>query len=123
MKYLFIILIVSGILMQNISKVIILINFHINRDYIAKNLCLQKEVEDNCCKGSCHLKEKLDDQDKKEQTPALPVFKDKNETQLYYQKLLSFNGNTFNLESILVIPYKETKTTSFSVSVFHPPKC
>jgi hypothetical protein len=123
MKYLFVILIVSGILMQNISKVIILINFHLNREYIAKNLCVQKEVEDNCCQGSCHLKEKLEEQDKKEQTPAVPNFKDKSETQLFYQKLLSLNVNALDLENILLVPYKETKTISFSVSVFHPPKC
>ena len=122
MKYLFVILVVSGILLQNLNKVIILINFQLNRAYIAKNLCVKKEVENNCCQGSCHLKEELDKEDKKEQAPTAPSFKDKNETQLFYQTINLSNVNTLGMELSAYVLYKETETVSVCFSVFHPPK-
>lgn len=35
------------------------IEFEINRNYYAAEKCIQKEVQDNCCKGSCVLSEKI----------------------------------------------------------------
>jgi hypothetical protein len=62
--------IVAAIFTQTISKVIIIINFQLNQEYIAKNLCEQKEKEDNCCQGSCHLKKKLAEEDKKTESTS-----------------------------------------------------
>lgn len=35
------------------------IEFEINRNYYATEDCIQKEVEGNCCQGSCVLSEKI----------------------------------------------------------------
>lgn len=35
------------------------IEYLINRDYIAKNLCINKDKPKSCCKGKCHLVKQL----------------------------------------------------------------
>lgn len=35
------------------------IDYMINRDYITKNLCVEKDNPDNTCHGKCHLQEQL----------------------------------------------------------------
>ena len=33
--------------------------YAINKDYIAKNLCVQRNIPNNCCQGRCYLHERL----------------------------------------------------------------
>jgi hypothetical protein len=35
------------------------IEYAVNKDYIAKYLCVQKDIPDNCCQGKCYLHEQL----------------------------------------------------------------
>jgi hypothetical protein len=35
------------------------VEYAINKNYIAKNLCVMKDVPDNCCQGKCYLHERL----------------------------------------------------------------
>ena len=121
MKYLFVILVGVGIFLQSFSKMIILVNFQINKDYISKNLCVQKEVKNNCCKGNCHLKKQLQEEEKKEQSPASSL-KDVKEFQMFCQ-----NNSSFQFQSSLLLerdftPFKSLTTSPPSFCIFHPPK-
>jgi hypothetical protein len=42
-----------------IIPVMPVINYLINKDYIAKNLCVNKDKPKSCCKGKCHLVKQL----------------------------------------------------------------
>lgn len=42
-----------------IRPVLPFIEYAINEDYIAKNLCINKDKPQNCCKGKCYLEEQL----------------------------------------------------------------
>ena len=35
------------------------VNYQVNKDFIAKNLCEQKEVKTSTCAGKCYLKKEL----------------------------------------------------------------
>jgi hypothetical protein len=35
------------------------LDYLINKDYIAKNLCVNKDKPKSCCKGKCHLVKQL----------------------------------------------------------------
>jgi hypothetical protein len=48
-----------------------------NREYIAKNLCVKKKIVNNCCKGSCQLNKQLLEQEKKDKQSPLQSLKDK----------------------------------------------
>lgn len=39
---------------------LVLVHFKINQEYIAQNLCVEKELEESSCKGHCQLKKSLD---------------------------------------------------------------
>lgn len=110
-----------GIVLQSFSKMMVLINFQINKEYITKNLCVQKEVEDNCCKGSCQLKKQLDEEAKKEQSPASNI-KDVNEFQIFCQNNFNFHFIPHLILETDFVPYTNTKETTSSFSIFHPPK-
>lgn len=53
---------------QNISKTVIVLNFESNREYIAENLCENRDEPDSCCEGSCHLKKQLEQDDRANQS-------------------------------------------------------
>ncbi len=56
--------IISGILLIVMAAYLILpalpvIDYLINKDYIAKNLCINKDKPKSCCKGKCHMVKQL----------------------------------------------------------------
>lgn len=44
---------------QLILPALPVVDYLINQDYIAKNLCVNKDVPKSCCKGKCHLVKQL----------------------------------------------------------------
>jgi hypothetical protein len=118
-KYLFVIFAVSGILLQNINKIIVLLEFEMNQEYIAKNLCVEKDVEDNCCQGSCHLKEKLEEEDKKDKDSGNT--KENKEVQIFFQ-----NDSAFSFfYPVITKSYSDflsKNIISFAFSIYHPPR-
>ncbi len=53
------ILIVIVFLMPSISRLCIMVDFNIHRDYIARVLCINKDKPQSSCNGKCHLKKQL----------------------------------------------------------------
>jgi len=56
--------IVSSFLLLVLAAYIIIpavpvIDYLINKDYIAKNLCINKDKPKSCCKGKCHMVKQL----------------------------------------------------------------
>lgn len=45
----------------------IILQWNLQREYIEQNLCVQRNVADNDCKGQCHLKKQLDKVDNSEE--------------------------------------------------------
>lgn len=40
-------------------KLGVIINWNLNQEFIAKNLCEQRKIKNNCCKGKCQLNKSL----------------------------------------------------------------
>jgi hypothetical protein len=40
--------------------------YWVRYDYIVKNLCVNKDKPESCCKGKCHLKKEIQKQEKEE---------------------------------------------------------
>jgi hypothetical protein len=59
MKKIVAIVLFLGVLFQSMSKLIVIVNFEIHRDYIAKNLCENRDKPKMCCKGKCQLRKQL----------------------------------------------------------------
>ncbi len=121
MKRLFSILMLSAIVMQTLSTLLIIANYEINKNYITQTFCENKNKPQMHCNGQCHLNKQLQKQEKNENTPVNPI-KDKNEIQLFCQwkDFLFADSET---EKNNYSPYLEKEITPPLSSAFHPPKC
>ncbi len=124
MKQIVTILLATLILLQPFSKVWIYVSFKINQERIAKTLCVQKEIKNNCCKGKCHLEKQLKEADTQEQKQIPTLLKEKLEV-LYCQ--------SFPKNSLLKVQFKSSKekligfyhvsySSSYIGEIFKPPK-
>ena len=122
MKHFLYILLFIGILFQTFSKVIIFINFEINQDYIAKNICVKKNIPNNHCNGKCHLNKLLKEDDNKQDTTPFANFKQIKEVQLFYQKKDIVLANILLYTEHTYSPYRHSEKIIPVFSCFHPPK-
>jgi len=63
------IVLLIGLLVAHVQAVLTLAAFDLNREYIAKSLCVKKTVRKNCCLGKCHLKKELKEETDREASP------------------------------------------------------
>jgi hypothetical protein len=111
-------LICAGFIFQIFSKTFILVIYEINKDYIAKNLCVNRNKPKMHCNGKCHLMKQLKKEEKKEEVPNI---KDKNEqVQISEKKNFSFLGQ--NIPDDFSQYYFISNYSKPCFSIFHPPK-
>lgn len=113
-------------LLQVSRKTIVIIQWSINQDYIAKNLCINKNKPTLKCDGKCHLKKELkktEETNENNGKSTVPSFQD--DLVLFKN---SFIPQIFEQESILNNPIDSEKyfTASFHMlkweaSIWHPP--
>jgi hypothetical protein len=102
----------------------ILMSFKINQDYIAKNLCENREKPKMHCNGNCILMKKLKQAEQNEQKQNEQNLKEKYEV-LFCQIVTNFSlrGNTFFADKKpLNSTYSSFVTSSFNSDIFRPPK-
>ena len=114
-------LLVSVFLLQTFNSSIILTDYQINKDYIAKVLCVNKSKPKMHCNGKCHLKNELNKAEKKSPVNRL---NEKNEIQLF----VSFYPTINLFNSVLLIANNLRSDYTFHLSdkhlasIFHPPQ-
>ena len=120
-KIIFSYILILSIFATSISKSLIVIDFELNRDYFAKELCVKKDIPDNCCKGICQLQKELKQEDSNEHSGPSQIILKFELTGLSEQleNTLDFNPvfSSLNYYSRL-IPIQDR-----SFSIFHPPCC
>jgi hypothetical protein len=99
-------------------------NFEMNRNFIAQNLCLKKDIQNNTCLGNCYLKKQLDKAEKQEQKQLPQSQKEKLEV-LYFQNITNFNGQENQyIEEPIIFPSNSTQhyKTPYHIGIFQPPE-
>lgn len=121
MKSIIAILLASVFLFQSASKLLIIANYEINKEYISKNLCENKAKPKSTCNGKCHLAKELKKQDKKEN--SIPNSqKEKVEIQ-FLNKISSIAIVDFESENEeLNVSYLFSNYSNSLSSIFHPPR-
>lgn len=117
--YLLIILVLSLIL-QSLSKVIVISNYLLNKQEITLRYCENKAKPALRCQGMCHLKKQLAEENSKNtqgRTPGIEV----SETVLFH----------VDVETLINLPLVtkwhryctclSVETTSYANTIFHPP--
>jgi hypothetical protein len=121
LKKLFAIVALTGILLQTFSQAVIVAQYYANKDYIAKNLCENRDKPQLHCEGKCCLKKRLA-KESKEQAPASKNQKGEQVVNLFY------SDTRFELRPYAAIPvqhqysrFQNNYTGSFNRAIFHPP--
>ncbi|MBL7890082.1 MAG: hypothetical protein JNL24_11030 [Bacteroidia bacterium] len=115
------ILLASVFLFQSASKLLILANYEINKEYISKNLCENKEKPKSTCNGKCHLAKELKKQDKKDN--SVPVSqKEKFEVQYFSEFLVDQRSFISFLENRSYFSYSIIPYSNYLDSIFQPPR-
>jgi hypothetical protein len=69
MKYPVSIILILLIGVQTFSKWCLIIEYQANRDFIARTLCINRNIV-SCCKGTCYLNKKMATDESQQQTPG-----------------------------------------------------
>ncbi len=120
MKFLGSVILVCSILSFQFSELLVLASFKMNQDYIAKNLCIEKDVEGSTCQGCCQLKKKMHEQ--QEQKKELPPQQTEKQTIDFCVHSPELHGGLY--PSSIKRAFKLSPNYSFlkALRVFHPPK-
>ncbi|HMH21400.1 MAG TPA: hypothetical protein VK563_06480 [Puia sp.] len=83
LKYPVTILLILLIALQTFSKWALILEYRVNRDFIAKNLCVNRDII-SCCAGKCYLNKKLAKDEAPEQGPGKSAQKETSPLQLFF---------------------------------------
>lgn len=114
-------LFLGAFLLHAASRIVVYFNFWFNQDFIAENLCENREKPQLECNGMCHLKKELnkDDerkqQDNKQQVEVMLFIPSESSYEIEKTEFFLIERQR-NYSSVL-----SQKTIEFHSSVFHPP--
>jgi hypothetical protein len=122
MKFFAIPILILLLMTQTFSSWIVVITFNLNRDFIAKNLCENRDLPKLNCKGNCVLMKKMKQEQKQEQNAPTPV---KLEITSIVLSSTSFFA-TIDIPGLSSnIPYSNAgnsgKPIDRAADIFHPP--
>ncbi|SHK88176.1 hypothetical protein SAMN05444266_101466 [Chitinophaga jiangningensis] len=119
MKYLVIILVFAGLLLENASKGLIVLQYWANQQYIAQNLCENRDKPQMHCNGRCHLKKELE----KDAQPEKSSNTNKESYEvMFVNELQSFLQAPPANEIIHSGYYKDPVLPTPVFAIFHPPQ-
>jgi hypothetical protein len=99
------------------------IQYNLFKDYIAKNLCVNREMKDNDCQGKCFLKKQIKATDENnnvgENNTKKKVQKTEGEDFLYSSVSIPDPIEIVNLSIAVTV---KVKTLRFKNVIFVPPK-
>ncbi|HXB91906.1 MAG TPA: hypothetical protein VNU72_06440 [Puia sp.] len=84
-KYPVTIVLILLISVQTFSKWCLIFEFQANRDYISKNLCINRSRPSCCCRGKCYLDKKMAEDESSRQTPGRSGLKEESVWQCIRQ--------------------------------------
>lgn len=107
------------ILFQCSFKTAITVSFFMNKDYIARILCINKDKPRLNCNGKCYLQKQLE-KEKKSELPIPGISKDKTET------IFILSSDIFHVVNNTKYTVCENEPPAiqgrqFSREIFHPP--
>ena len=109
---------IFAMLMQLFGSVAVIVNYVINKEYISKTFCVNRDKPKKRCNGKCHLMKQLQKENKKEKSPLATI-----KVQSPVQFFEGFLGFSYVPESTIIrFPdFIAGKPLSSAQPVFHPP--
>ncbi len=104
------------------DRYVVMLGFRINQEFIAKNLCENRNRPELHCNGHCQLTKKLAEEQKKDQES--PLRKADNKSEIFYPHIKadhSLAAVCITLANDRHIPSSIGSPVDQPTSVFHPP--
>jgi hypothetical protein len=120
MKKIAVIFVLIALLVQTFSRFVIIANYELNKDYISKVLCENRNKPMMHCNGKCQLKKQLDKEEKQEQSPTNPL-KEKNEVQFFQNSKSAFPYLSSSFLTDRISFSNSYISDKHLLSIFHPP--
>ena len=120
MKQLSTIFLILIVFLQTFNRFVVEADFFLNKSYIAKVLCINKEKPKMHCNGKCYLARQLKKQEKQDQQAPVAK-KSKIEVQLFHPSEPLQMNICKQDGKIEYLPAYPLPLPSFSHSIFHPP--
>ena len=121
MKLLVIPVLMILLLMQTFSKWMIIVEYELNREYIAANLCENKDRPETKCGGKCQMNKKLEADEEKSSTPqkknGTPRFQEVLFNMLQQISMESFDTQLKTSYPLLIV--NEYPSPTYPIN--HPP--
>ncbi|MBN9383951.1 MAG: hypothetical protein J0H74_24575 [Chitinophagaceae bacterium] len=121
-KYPVTILLILLIAVQTFSKWCLIVEYQVNKDFIAKNLCINRAEPLSCCKGKCYLNKKMASDESQQQSPGKSGQRDETPLQLFLQKNIVPQPSLTEIICVHAARYIEPSTQDYSLSQYHPPQ-
>ena len=119
MRLVIVITIFLSLLAQTFSKGVIFMQFFANQEYIAQNLCENKDKPELKCNGHCHLNKALEKDNEQENKTLI---KDKQEVTLFVSQIkFPIEIETESILEKIYFHYNDKRAINLPLSIFHPP--
>ena len=111
------------ILMPQLINLVIIVDFNINQEYIAKVLCINKDKPEMKCNGKCHITKELEKKEEPTENPKTEFVQFRNEI-LFCQHFIKTKKNNIIPEPTKSYCYQNPVfyKSEFVSDIFHPPK-
>ncbi|WP_439880123.1 hypothetical protein ACSX1A_13240 [Pontibacter sp. MBLB2868] len=122
MKRFFIIALLAIMLLQIFSKMLILLDYQLNKEYIIEFLCINRDKPQLKCEGKCHLSKKLKAQAAAEKRNEKQSQKQEVQLILFCQALFAVPSIIPETEDLHFAGYLPGYLAEGHQTIFHPPK-
>lgn len=113
---------IFSLLFNLILPSMVLVEFKMNQDFIAENLCVEKEIIESTCNGKCQLKKELKKVEKKSEDPYQSKLAIESEiSALYYQEINKITLLDSRNINPIYFQVKSKPLSGFNQIVFRPP--
>ncbi|ASZ09927.1 hypothetical protein CK934_02485 [Chitinophaga sp. MD30] len=113
-------LLVLAWMCQAFSRYWVMADFYMNRDFIAKTLCINRDKPMMHCNGHCQLKKRMNDQERKDNENPERKAENKNEV-FYTQHIINSITPAFIFIVTACQPGNAGMPVDRSSCIFHPP--
>ncbi len=122
MKQILAILLLVSVSYQFVAKMGVIVWYEANIDYVATELCKNKDKPELQCNGKCYLKKQLNKVDDTQQDKQQPVKKVKSELPEYIASTTEISFSSFYTDvTSQYAQYNDLYQHRVITSIFHPP--
>lgn len=121
MKFTTAIFLLFLLLTQVFSKWLVVLEYNLNKDFIAKTLCINKERPKLHCQGKCQMMKKMAEQEENSSSPTYQFAK-ASFSDACFNDINDCSITAISVESVPAFSFYNIKNYSSPIaSIFHPP--